>query len=73
LDFEGKEVWFDGNAIEHNCNWHYLLFVLMEKGKTFATENSFPYLSFFCLPKRKKQRKRQPKPNAPLVLAGQRT
>jgi len=29
--------------------------------------------SFFCLPKRKKQRKGQPKTNAPLFLAGQRT
>jgi hypothetical protein len=31
------------------------------------------FFSFFCLPKRKKQRKEQPKTKAPLFLAGQRT
>ncbi|HJS53223.1 MAG TPA: hypothetical protein VJ765_01730, partial [Chitinophagaceae bacterium] len=41
------------------------------KTKKKALENT-PF-SFFCLPKRKKQRKRQPKTNAPLFLAGQRT
>jgi hypothetical protein len=36
-------------------------------------ETYFYCISFFCLPKRKKQRKGQPKTNAPLFLAGQRT
>jgi hypothetical protein len=47
--------------------------ILRLSGDYLQKDNLQSLLSFFCLPKRKKQRKGQAKRNAPLVLPGSRT